>query len=996
MQNILEEKKIVEEYLELHEKYIKKFDKNRTLVLMQVGKFYEAYAITNRGPNLQELEDFTDASIAHKGKDKSIINISNPLMWGFPTMTSTKYMGILIENGYRLIILDQVGTKPKIKREVVAIHSPGTYMEFAYKPSSNFVINICIEEIVQKNNQILSCVGMSAIDVTTGQVYIHESHAESNDDKLGLDEAIRFINSLSPKEIIINTENLKKITQSFMIEYLELEGKFYQFKEINKEHTKLNYQKRLLEKVYPNCENMTNIIDTLELSTTIYARKSLVVLLTYISDHLENLVKDINQPKFFLGSNNLILGNDAINQLNIIDNKNITIPGSVKYHNLLDVINKADTHMGKRYIKLKLMSPYIHSDVLNNIYDTVDILMKKNTHVELSGYLKKVHDIERLYRRLRLLSLHPMHIIDLMNSLVTIREMFIYIKNNESGKFIINEYIKKNGLIDALTDLNEILTVNIDVDKAKSYTISDIKENIFNAGVHEDIDELQGNMGNNHEIMNELLDKLDTMIDDKKSKGKKIVLKNNNQDGYYYQLTTKRYQTLKQKFDKIKVIKLSTKSINISDIEVKNIKSNVKLTLPFLKNQTADIDDLTTKISNLTHNYYKELLDDIHIRFDDHLVKIIEIVTQIDYYTTIAKVAKTFNYCRPIINNDRNDSSYITADEIRHPIVERIVGHEYVPHDINIGRDIKGMMIYGLNSAGKSVLMKAIGISIIMVQAGFFAPAKRFVFYPYKSMYTRITGMDNLFRGLSSFSLEILELNCILKRSNESTLVLGDEISRGSEHISGNAIVATTLLKLSELKSTFVFATHLHELMELDEIKTKKDIKAFHLSVTHDETEDRLIYDRLLKNGTGERIYGITVAKYIIKDNDFIKKALEFKNILVDRNKDSSQISTKKSKYNNELLMDQCSLCNKKNTFKNPTPLETHHINHQKDCDIDGFVNNKQNNKQHNKQHIKKNQLFNLMVLCNECHDKVHSNKIEIEGIKMTSNGQRVIVKNKN
>jgi DNA mismatch repair protein MutS len=362
-----------------------------------------------------------------------------------------------------------------------------------------------------------------------------------------------------------------------------------------------------------------------------------------------------------------------------------------------------------------------------------------------------------------------------------------------------------------------------------------------------------------------------------------------------------------------------------------------------------------------------------------------EIVTNIDYYVSIAKVARLYNYVKPIIKNKKNSNGYLSAKEIRHPIVERIIEHEYVPHNIELGLDLKGMLIYGLNSAGKSVLMKSIGMSIVLAQAGFYVPARKFTYYPYKALYTRITGNDNLLRGLSSYGVEMVELNSILKRSNESTLVIGDEVCRGTEYISGNAIVASTVLKLSDIGSTFVFATHLHELVEIDDIKERDDIKAFHLTVEHDVKNDKLIYDRELKPGSGERIYGITVAKYIIKDADFIEKALTIKNKLLNRDTKSPVISTKTSRYNSKLLIDKCGMCGKRGLDSKQTNLETHHINHQKDCDNNGFVKNKP--------HIKKNAMYNLLVLCNTCHDKIHTDNIS-GSIKMTSSGQQIIIQN--
>jgi DNA mismatch repair protein MutS len=294
-----------------------------------------------------------------------------------------------------------------------------------------------------------------------------------------------------------------------------------------------------------------------------------------------------------------------------------------------------------------------------------------------------------------------------------------------------------------------------------------------------------------------------------------------------------------------------------------------------------------------------------------------------------------------------------------------------------LGQNTKGMLIYGLNSAGKSVLMKAIGINIIMAQAGFFVPARSFIYYPYKSLYTRITGNDNLFRGLSSFSLEIVELNSILKRSTSSTLVIGDEVCRGTEHISGNAIVAATLIRLSEIKSSFVFATHLHELIDLDEIKEIENIKAYHLSVEHDEKTDKLIYDRILKEGSGERIYGITVTKHIIKDMKFIETAINIKNKLMNKPK---TIIT--SKYNTSVILDKCEICGKEiKKIEGISNLEAHHINHQSEC-TNGFVNTKQ--------HIKKNHISNIAVLCRTCHDNQHTKNDRVISRKMTSKGNEI------
>lgn len=973
--------KISEQYLKYHDEYKAKFGE-KTLILMQVGSFYEAYAVeinnVYHGPNLELLEELTDICIAHKGTDKTKYDYANPYMWGFPMIAENKYVGILIENGFTIVIINQIKENNEIIRQVSAVYSPATYLENSFKSTSNFIANIYIDEIQQKNNIPISCFGMSSVDVSTGEVYIHESYSKLDDVKFGLDDAFRFLSGISPKEIIIYKENICSLTDDKIIDYLALKDKLYQFRDYNKNYNKINYQKKILTLIYPKKENMINIIDSLNLSSSIYACKSLVHLLTYISDHYDSLINDLNEPKFYFSNTKLFLGNDAINQLNIIGKTNSLNISNTKYNNLMDVINKASTAMGKRYINMKFISPLTDPSELNNIYSIVEeIIDNKNDNKLYKNLLKKltpIYDIERLYRKLAIGLLHPTQIVDFINSFKYIYNIFIYLKKYENISkqlnidFTFRQQIKK---------LNLFLNKMINIDKAKLFNLNDIHENIFNIDVYPDLDNLQSQIGDNHDLIYQLLDKLDILIDiPSKDNKKKIVLKQSKQKGYYYQLTNKRFELLKNKLEENKYIDIDNKKIKYEDFIITKRNNLVDITLPFLKIQTTDINETLEKITKLTYDYYMNFLKEINSKYGNIIKDTINIITKLDYYTTIAKVSKEYNYVKPIIKSVENNNSYLDVINLRHPIVERIIEHEYIPHSINIGNELKGMLIYGLNSAGKSVLMKAIGISIIMAQAGFYVPADKFIYFPYKSLYTRITGNDNLFRGMSSYVLEITELNAILKRSDENTLVIGDEVCRGTEHISGNSIVAASLLKLSKSNSSFVFATHLHELMDLDIIKSNNNIKAFHLSVICDEINDKLIYDRILKLGSGEKIYGITVAKHIIKDLDFIKTAYEIKNQLLQQNIDAPVIDTKKSKYNTQLLVDKCEICG------NKINLETHHINQQKDCE-DDFVKNKK--------YIKKNHISNLTVLCQKCHDDLHNGKIKISQKIMTSNGSQII-----
>ena len=278
--------------------------------------------------------------------------------------------------------------------------------------------------------------------------------------------------------------------------------------------------------------------------------------------------------------------------------------------------------------------------------------------------------------------------------------------------------------------------------------------------------------------------------------------------------------------------------------------------------------------------------------------------------------------------------------------------------------------------------MKAVGLTVIMAQCGMFVPAKSFELSPYSSIYTRITGNDNLFKGLSSFSLEMVELNSIIKRADNMSLIIGDEVCRGTEHISGNAIVASTVVSLSESKSSFIFATHLHELIHLECIKKLNNVKAFHLSVDFDPKTDSLIYDRKLKEGSGDKVYGILVAKYIIQNKNFMDLTVKIKNELT--NNFDTMISGKTSRYNSNLYVYKCELCSKNNVRGDKLPLETHHINFQKD-----YKNNITDKE--DKEHIIKNSLANLIVICDDCHNKIHSGEVKVEQKIITSKGKKLI-----
>jgi len=297
-----------------------------------------------------------------------------------------------------------------------------------------------------------------------------------------------------------------------------------------------------------------------------------------------------------------------------------------------------------------------------------------------------------------------------------------------------------------------------------------------------------------------------------------------------------------------------------------------------------------------------------------------------------------------------------------------------VKHNVRLGQGNKGWLVYGMNASGKSTLMKATGLCVLLAQAGCFVPAKEMTLKPFKAIYTRILNQDNLFAGLSSFAVEMSELRDILRNSNEHTLVLGDELCAGTESISAQALVASGIQWLSAKNAKFIFATHLHGLPNV--INTSElGVEVWHLHVEYDPITKRLVYDRSLRPGNGSTLYGLEVARAMDLPFEFIEQALKNRHQIMGSVKQEEATS---SAWNTDIVRKVCEVCHKAIT----SDLEVHHIKERASAS-NGILEDGS--------HM--NDKRNLIVICEACHDKVHNRTIDIGPIKMTSDGPQREIK---
>lgn len=982
---------LAQEYIEYHEKYSAEYGKNNTIVLMQCGGFYETYALEDRGPDLLALSKLIGVIRTRKDKSINEITLTNPYILGFPMNAITKYVEILLENNYIIVVIDQTGNKKdptgKIKgeeRKVTHIYSRGTYIENINKNEGNYTVCVYLS-----NEDSLLCTGIVAIDVSTGHVFIHEAFSTKFDESFALDEIDRFINAFSPEETIIyfdqdltkkNTKSKKIYDKDYILTYLQLNEigtRFYE--NPNKKYSDCNFQNEMFRLVYIN--TLVSPIEQLNLEKNTFVNTALYLSFDYIYNKNSALINNLMKPVWFTNSKKLVLGNNAVRQLNITEDLNN--PHKSKYRSLFHVINKTSTAMGERFLKYQLLSPDTDIGRIQQKYEQIENFILNNYYEKITHFLDNIKDIERIQRKMQLGIIKPFELPMLVSSCESIFEMIINIKETKNNVLI--DLLPSSKVITEISNFLKYIENTFklnELDKCSNY---DFKTNIFNEGIHEDIDNLHENVNNVYNKIEIFREHLDNLI--KTTSTHCIHIKKNRKDGHYLQLSNANALKLKNKLEKLKVINVGKTQIDINSIQFKEATKVTKIIIPIEENKEDDSDvDYEKQFADLNKKYFLEEMENLQTVFQTMFKELNVFVSKVDFLKSGAKVAKMYGYVKPIIVNDKkNSKSFIRAHNLRHPIIERIIDYEYVPHDVELGKSLHGMLLFGINAAGKSSLMKAIGLSTVLAQAGLFVPAEKYEYYPYTSLYTRIAGDDNIFRGLSSFTLELVEVNAILKRSGPNTLVIGDEVCRGTENISGNALVASTIITLANSGSSFIFATHLHELLKIKRIQALENVKPFYLDVIYDTKTKSLIYDRTLKEGSCDQIYGLVVAQFIIQDKNFIDIALEIKNELLE-SYGSMLGAGKVSNYNSNVIVYKCLTCGKCDKNMCVTFLESHHIGFQKDC-IDGFVGNKK--------HIKKNQEANIAILCQECHDKVHFGKIIIDGYKMTSNGKTLFFKEK-
>ena len=475
-----------------------------------------------------------------------------------------------------------------------------------------------------------------------------------------------------------------------------------------------------------------------------------------------------------------------------------------------------------------------------------------------------------------------------------------------------------------------------------------IKSSFFNVGVDKDIDNLYLKIT----LIEKIFDKVSDWLSSQETSNKaRVKCCNTDKDGYYISTTTKKWNELSKLEGKMLFDYDSKKlKLKIQDLTcLESNKSGVKITSKLLSTLSSKLLRYQNNIKILVKKKYLSKLLTFNEVYGKCILDVTNIISEIDVTVSNCETAVKYAYHRPIISESSN--SFVRYKSIRHPIIERIqTDKEYITNDITINNN--GVLLYGLNSSGKSSLLRAIGLNIIMAQCGMYVSCKKMEYYPFKNVMTKISSNDNLFKGQSTFIVEMLELKEILLKSDKNSMILCDELTAGTETNSATGIVASSIISLLEKDANFMFTTHLHGLMDFEEISNHQKLDIFHFKIKIDY--DNVEYERKLIKGSGDSRYGIEIANAMGLDKSFIKQAYKFRNKF--ENKDQEFLNNKRSRYNASKIIDKCEKCGSKDD------LHTHHVHEQHTSNSDGIIDER----------FHKNTKFNLMTLCQKCHIQVH------------------------
>ena len=529
-----------------------------------------------------------------------------------------------------------------------------------------------------------------------------------------------------------------------------------------------------------------------------------------------------------------------------------------KYGSLFWLLDMTKSAMGARLLKNYIDRPLLNRQAIEKRLDIVEIFTQQFIQREsIKEILKEVYDLERLSSRIAFGNINARDLKWIASSLKVIPEL-------KQQLYSFNEDLT-NQLADQLIDLSHI-TKLIDNAIIDNPPLTIKEGNIIKDHFSEDLDELRYLRDHGKQWL----------IDFEQKEREKTGIKNlkvgyNRVFGYYIEVTKGSLDQVKDEFE-------YTRKQSLSNAE--------RFITPELKDLESKILSAQDKIEKLEYVLFTQIRNEI--KKEVHLIQdVAKIIAQIDVYQSLAMLASENSYVRPIFNNNKT----LEITEGRHGVIEKVMGHgQYVPNDVSIDEKNPVVLITGPNMGGKSTYMREVALMIIMAQIGSFVPAKYANLTIFDQIFTRIGASDDLISGQSTFMVEMLEANNALRYANENSLILFDEIGRGTATFDGMAIAQAMIEYIAKnIHCMTLFSTHYHELTFLED--KGLGIQNVHASARVDN--DHLVFEYLIKKGKSNKSYGVNVAKLAKLPDEVIQRANRVLETLEENNVEDRLVEEK-------------------------------------------------------------------------------------------------------
>ncbi len=924
----------------------------KTIVFYMKGSFYELYGMQDattleyKDP-VKEVCEFLNIECTFTPHDVS--PTIHGLFSGIPEYTLHKHAGKLTSHGWTVVVVDQVKEGDKVVDRVVSqVLSPGTHMENLQGHTSSYVASLYMHHMSQEEPP---SYGIVVIDLSTGQIVMHEAQASGYCNSWNMDSGRHFLQVYRPAECLFMYQGASytcptedALRQLLQIPYIPiyashdlLKGNFQNY--IHRE----NYLRSCFQP-----KTLLPLRTYLQLGHNILCENALCGLLQFVEKHNPQLMQHCKIPQLWNPADHVQILNNALQQINML-------PTEANPFSVYNLFTRPYTSMGKRALRQVLCRPYTNVSLLRKKQDVLAwfLACDASTMISLQTCFTSMYDLPRLHRNLLCGKVRPNDLVQLYQTYTSMQMLCELL----ASSFLYDKTVHQH--------VNNILTSFRSI-----FSIEKLEKSQKSPEDYGCLDPQYGPQCQAHETaIQTLFQSAQTWLQtlyaefslEKKMLEQGLYFKDENKNCFTLYCTNKIFKML----ELLKHKKLST----YQRFEFQKLKSYVNVEHPDLKLLHSQLQSTRALLEESRKEENMEAVLHFIKEHQETWDELEQYVTNLDVILSMAKTTQKYGWVKPTLV-ENSSSAYVKVENLRHPLIEiqQSTRTKLVSHSVTLDESSSGILLYGMNASGKSSFMKALGISVFLAQVGCYVPASSMELQPFQQIATRILNQDNLWAGLSSFAVEVSELRDIFAVSNKNTLVLGDELCAGTESVSATSIVAAGIEQLQTTGAKFVLASHLHDLMKLP-IVQNPTLQVFHLKVYYDPAHDCLVYDRSLQPGPGNTFYGLEVAKALHMNHGILENAQRYRHILLGTTTthDASQ-----SAWNRQILRKECEVCKHPITRE----LEVHHIQQRKDAI-----------QQKNKDGTQNHDARNLVVVCQTCHDAHHRGQLMIAPLVDTSHG---------